>query len=114
MPLAPPIQVRLERQLLSEIRISALAKGRSISDEVRHRLSDRPIQELRAELAVLGSHRAGSGSDDLILDALQRLLGMNAEMLGAMRRHNAVNTENARADVERAGLPVWGRRRVER
>ncbi|MEW5683799.1 MAG: hypothetical protein AB1942_02660 [Pseudomonadota bacterium] len=117
MSLADPIQVRLERELLTDIRAAARAHGRNVADEIRHRLErdgrvDLQIQGLRAEIALHGSH--GPRPDDPVLDALLRLQGMLAEVLGATRRSRPVDTEHARHDVERLKLPVWGRRKDDR
>lgn len=118
MSLAAPIQVRLERVMLREIRAAAAAKGWSISDIVRDRLSqfdrvDRQLQGLRGDLALHGAH-AGAGPDDAMLDAVHRLMGMNAEVLAFMRRAHPLNAEWARSEVERVGLPIWARRVSER
>ncbi|TAJ72811.1 MAG: Arc family DNA-binding protein [Phenylobacterium sp.] len=117
MPLADPIQVRLERELLTEIRATAQANGRSVVDEIRHRLehynrADLQVQGLRSELALFWAN--GPRPDDRVLDGLLRLQGMVAEVLGFMRRGRPVDTEAAQRDVERHGLRVWGRAKEDR
>lgn len=112
-PLSSPIQLRLSPVMTLALRQAAEGRGCNVTEEIRHRLEqfdrvDVQIQGLRGELALHGV--GGPRTEDRILDALQRVLGMQAEMLGAMRRYRPSDTEKARADVERLRLPVLGRR----
>lgn len=116
-PLADPIQLRLSVPMLLSLQASAKAYGRSVPDEIRYRLErddrvDLQIQGLRAEIALHGAR--GPRPDDQVLDALLRLQGMIAEVLGFMRRGRPVDTEAAQRDVERHKLPVWDRRKEDR
>jgi hypothetical protein len=115
--LSNPVQLRLSPVILLGLQAAARARGRSLTDEIRHRLEtyervDLQIQGLRAEIALHGA--PGPRADERVLDALLRLQGMIAEVLGFLRRRWSVDVEAAQRDVERHRLPVWGRPNEDR